>query len=352
MRYSEKVEALFAEIHQDVKDLLDPAKQKRTFPKKALTDFLNKKKIREQIQGNVPEVIRELAASDQKLNLVPTEILRTFFADQDIWDLLPDSIQNALAEDRDPRVPSQGSSDFVINRELGDWAEKMILAAINATEAGVKAVHYGRQDKLIAGQAGFDALYQEHHAELKAIGKRPDLLIFNDDTSPAESLVGRNAQDLTDIAKRAKAGFEVRSSQQAIHNDDRLAKLSFTPKIEDIAHVLRWIKIHNVPHFYVQVLFGRVYAIPFTKILEILKDSPKSKNYRVARLPQNQFKSTIYIPLSKGVLLSSNFEKPSNLTATTKELTNGRVVVVVTFAGGKIELNPEALNGLLRDAAN
>jgi len=100
----------------------------------------------------------------------------------------------------------------------------------------------------------------------------------------------------------------------------------------------------------VQVLFGRVYAISFTNILEVLKDSPKSGSYRIARLARNQFKSTIYIPLSKGKLLSSDFEEPKTLTASTKELSNGRVVVVVTFAGGKITLNKEVLTGLLGDA--
>ncbi len=351
MSYSKKIDKLLAGVHQDVKNLLDPAKQKRSYPKKALAGFLKKKKVRAKIEGKVPEAITALAGSKEDPVLVPTETLRTFFTDQDIWDLVPESVRKAVDEDRDPRVPTQGSSDFVINRELGDWAEGAVVAAVNEAALGVEAVRYGRADRLIAGEEGADKLFREHHAELKKIGKRPDLLIYKCDAVPKEDLAGKSAVDLTALAKQADAGFEVRSSQQAMKNDDRVDKLSFTPKIEDIHHVVRWIKIHDVPHFYVQVLFGRVYAIPFAKILEVLKDSPKSGSYRIARLARNQFKSTIYIPLSKGVLLSSNFKAPSTLTASTKELSNGRVVIVVTFAGGKIDLNKEALTGLLGDSA-
>lgn len=354
MCYSKKIENLLDEVHQDVKNLLDPEKQKRRFPKNArevLDRFLKKAKVRAKIKGETPKAITELAASKEDRVLVPTETLRTFFDSNDIWESLPKSVKNAIERERTSHPPNQATSDFAIHRELGDWAERAILDAVNNARIGFTAKHYGRTDRLLAGEKGFDALFQEHTEELKEIGKRPDLLLYKCGAVPNENFAEKKAAELTEFAKQANAGFEVRSSQQSMKDNSRVAKLSFTPKIEDIHHVFQWIKIHNVPHFYVQVLFGRVYAISFVRILEVLKDSPKSGTYRIESLPRNQFKSTIYIPLTEGVLLSSNFEEPTRLTATTKELSNGRIVVVVTFAGGKIDLNKEALTQLLGDAA-
>jgi hypothetical protein len=350
MSYFKKLEKLLGGVHLEVKNLLDPEKQKRSFPKKALAGFLKKKKISEKIEGSVPEEISTMTESKEKRVPVPSEALRTFFTDQDIWDLLPESVRKAIEGDRDPRLPNQATSDFAIHRELGDWAEREVLGAVNEAAIGFKAVQYGRTDRLLAGEKGSDLLFREHHAELKTMGKRPDLLLYTSAAAPVESFAGKKAADLTPLAKKAIAAFEVRASQQAIKTDARAEKLSFTPKIEDIYHVVRWIQIHEVPHFYVQVFFGRVYAIPFAKILKVLKDPPSTDGYRIAQLARNQFKSTIYIPLSEGVLLSSNFEAPTKLTASTEELTNGRIVVVVKFADGKITLNKEALTGLLGDS--
>jgi len=96
MSYYKEIEQLLAGVHPEVKDLLDPAKQKRRFPKTELAGFLKKKKIRAKINGEIPEAITKLAKSKEDRVLVPTETLRTFFTDQDIWDLVPDRIRKAL----------------------------------------------------------------------------------------------------------------------------------------------------------------------------------------------------------------------------------------------------------------
>ena len=44
--YVEVIRALRKEINSDVAALLDPAKQKRQFPKKGLEKFLKKKKVK------------------------------------------------------------------------------------------------------------------------------------------------------------------------------------------------------------------------------------------------------------------------------------------------------------------
>ncbi|MBN2487153.1 MAG: AccI family restriction endonuclease [Bacteroidales bacterium] len=80
---------------------------------------------------------------------------------------------------RDPaRTPTQASSNFITNKEQGDWAENLVFRAINDTSKNFVAVKYGKSDDLVAGEDGFDAFYQEFQDELDTIGKRPDILIF------------------------------------------------------------------------------------------------------------------------------------------------------------------------------
>jgi hypothetical protein len=345
--YAETIKNLYDGIHPDVAALLDPAQQKRRFPKKTLETFLTKKKVKKLLPENIPGAITNLVTSTEKLNLVPSELLRQFLTEHEAWDLLPDNLKKAIEGTQDPRAPTQGSSDFVINRELGDWAETVVLRAVNRTHLGITAVHYGRRDKLIAGEKSFDELYLEHMEELKALGKRPDILLYRANEAPRDRLEGTKAADLVELARGAIAGFEVRSSQQAITEDRPPEKLSFTPKVEDIDNVVRWIEHHGVPHFYVQVLFGRVYAIGFDAILQVLASSPKSEAYRIAKVARNQFKSTIYIPLDKGTCLSTAFTQPTELRASIKHLPTGRVIVIVEFAGGEVTLNEASLAQLI-----
>ena len=80
---------------------------------------------------------------------------------------------------RDPaRTPTQASSNFITNKEQGDWAENLVTRAINDISDNFVAVKYGKSDDLVAGEEGFDAFYQDFQNELDTIGKRPDLLIF------------------------------------------------------------------------------------------------------------------------------------------------------------------------------
>ena len=74
--------------------------------------------------------------------------------------------------------PTQASSNFITNKEQGDWAEDLIFRAVNETSKNYVAVRYGKSDDLIAGEDGFDEFYDDFQDELDTIGKRPDLLIF------------------------------------------------------------------------------------------------------------------------------------------------------------------------------
>src|SRR5690606_31716138 len=126
---------------------------------------------------------------------------------------------------------------------------------------GISPCRYGRRESLVAGDAGFDAFYCSYIRELRSLGRRPDILRF-DGAAPEGEIFNDAASEAAVMAARgAVAAFEVRSSQQSLLGGRDPADLSFTPKVEDIHNVVRWISRHGVPHYYVQVLFGAVYAI-------------------------------------------------------------------------------------------
>jgi hypothetical protein len=127
-----------------------------------------------------------------------------------------------------PRVrsspPTQASSEFITNREQGDWAERLILQAINKTNQNFVAVRYGRADQCVAGEQGFEEFYESYQDELDRIGKRPDLLIFKTEDYDYDWSfdISRLPGDLLDgIVPKAVAGLEVRSSSFLIEQYDK-----------------------------------------------------------------------------------------------------------------------------------
>lgn len=105
------------------------------------------------------------------------------------------------------RVPTMASSEFLTNKQQGDWAEQVVFNAINDHSSEYIAVQYGRSESLAAGDEGFDDFYRHYQDELNTIGKRPDILIFK------KSDVANQSIDLVDaIVSKAVAAIEVRSS--------------------------------------------------------------------------------------------------------------------------------------------
>jgi type II restriction enzyme len=111
--------------------------------------------------------------------------------------------------------PTQASSNFITNKEQGDWAEDLIFRAINETSRNYVAIRYGKSDDLIAGDEGFDKFYNEFQDELDTIGKRPDLLIFykeDFDSYLGYDISKINHTQIEDYVRKAIAGLEIRSS--------------------------------------------------------------------------------------------------------------------------------------------
>jgi len=106
------------------------------------------------------------------------------------------------------RPPTMANSEFLTNKEQGDWAERIVFKAINEFSEDYFAVQYGRSESIAAGDEGFADFYMEYQNELNAIGKRPDILIFKISDFSTRSIDIEN----DDHVRLAVAALEVRSS--------------------------------------------------------------------------------------------------------------------------------------------
>lgn len=331
------------------------------------------------------------------------------------------------------RTPTQASSNFITNKEQGDWAENLIIRAINENSKNYVAIKYGKSDDLVAGEEGFDRFYQEFQTELDTIGKRPDLLIFNKadfDKNLGLDISQIPHNKITEYVKKAIAGIEVRSSaflidryeeamqartamftQRALQIKDKILTeypdilqhpsrqsyidlligittntlnvtdfrvpnwssterliqvkdlfkdlktalkeiqkrdyLSITPKVEDIKVVHKWIETFNVPHFYFQVFFDKVYGISFEQILQIISDSDnEGVIFSVETDTKNQNKTTIKVNSKSGIPIASKVDEPLH-ESIRKEMDRGRLLFYVTFKGGTAYLDLENLKTIL-----
>jgi hypothetical protein len=335
---------------------------------------------------------------------------------------VPSTIVDWSVERVRSKAPTQAFSEFLTNREQGDWAERLVLKAINDLSDELVAVHYGRSDTRIAGEEGFQQFYEEYQDELDTIGKRPDILILkkSDYQNEWNYNISNLPKDQLDIlVPKAIAGIEVRSSSFLIdkydaeiqrkqnslkelalstrniilenyddlltdawrnllrsinetnlsiisyrvpnrRSSERLVELtnlfknlkdaltsiqkrdflSITPKVEDLKVVYLWTQTYNVPHFYFQVFFDKVYGISFKKILELIADSSnEGQNFFLEGGDvKNQNKATIKINSKIGKEIAYKVDFP-NHRSQVKELDRGRLLFHVTFDGGIAYLN-------------
>lgn len=346
---------------------------------------------------------------------------------------VPSSIIDFSIERTPARVPTQVSSNFITNKQQGDWAENIIFEAINIQCDDYVAVRYGKSDDLIAGDDSFPEFFQDFQRELDEIGKRPDILVFRkkDFNENLGFDISKLPHDeINDYVKKAIAGLEIRSSaflidqyelamnikqqenltkalriksdilinyndllmhekrkgyidilnkldENTIHmldfrsppwsSSDRLIELkslfkelkscisefqkrdylSITPKVEDIKVVHKWIETFNVPHFYFQVFFDKVYGISFENILSIISNSDnEGKIFSIEQDNKNQNKTTIKINSKSGIEIGSKVDEPDHQSVR-KEMARGRLLFYVSFKGGKAYLDMGNLSNLL-----
>lgn len=344
---------------------------------------------------------------------------------KDIINNICNTIHTGLIDFNEPRseasMPTQASSEFITNKQQGDWAEDVLFRAINDNSENIVAVRYGKSDDLVAGDAGFEKFFNEYQAELDTIGKRPDILLFKKevfDASLGYDISSKPSNEIGDYVSKAIAGIEVRSSAFLINkyteeanrvvreNTERAIEiknivlaqyidlleqkrpeliailqqidevsvrtldfrsatwrssqrlqelsamlseikkclkaiqkrnsLSITPKVEDLKVVYKWIMTYNVPHFYVQVFFDKVYGVSFQHILELVSNPDlEGVAYSVITHDKDNNKSEIEIKLNQCWSIGDVKELP---TMFTKETSNKKASYTC-FEGGKIAVN-------------
>lgn len=345
------------------------------------------------------------------------------------------NIHTGLIDFSEPRseasMPTQVSSEFITNKQQGDWAEDVIFRAINNNSQNIVAVRYGKSDDLVAGDPGFEKFFNDYQEELDTIGKRPDILLFKkEDFNPKLGLDISHVKSsvLDDYVSKAIAGIEVRSSAFLInkYNEEanrvvrknteyaltlkndifenyrelleqkrpelitlleqldeisvrtidfrvpswrssqqlqelsyRLSEikkcfktiqkrnsLSITPKVEDLKVVHKWIMTYNVPHFYVQVFFDKIYGVSFKHILELISNPDlEDDKYFIEQDTKNQNKTTIKIPSQDGACLAQAVTEPDHHSVR-KELNKGRLLFYVKFDGGEAYLDKKNFDSL------
>lgn len=278
---------------------------------------------------------------------------------------IPQSIVNFGAARKRGTPPTQAFSDFLTHSEQGDWAELLFFNSLKNSNIPYIPVRYGKSDKITAGDPGFREFYINYQDELDSIGKRPDILLFNSADYRAEwanDISSLSQEQFFTIVPLAVAGIEVRSSAyltKKFVSKRQRPFLSFTPKVEDLLVVQKWINTFNVPHYYVQVFFDAIYVIPFVEIMLLLKSAnfivrgskvsgviDNELAFIIEKNPKNQFKETIHIFLNQGHLLCEDIELPE-LVGKKKELPGGRLLHYVTFTGGKAKIDESVLLSLI-----
>jgi hypothetical protein len=132
-------------------------------------------------------------------------------------------------------APTQAFSEFLTNREQGDWAERLVFQAINGMSKNFIAVQYGKSDNKVAGEPGFTEFYESYQDELDSIGKRPDLLVFrvsDYDKSWGGSIANLERDKLDVIVPKAVAGLEIRSSSFLIDKYDQFMRERFETNLK------------------------------------------------------------------------------------------------------------------------
>jgi len=150
---------------------------------------------------------------------------------------VPTTIVDWSIERKRGTPPTQAFSEFLTNREQGDWAESLVLRSINSLSKNYKAIQYGRSQNLVAGEEGFKKFYEEYQDELESIGKRPDILLFSKDNYKEEwgnDISELSNEQLSHIVPKATAGIEVRSSAFLVEEYDTHMKIRREKLIEQV----------------------------------------------------------------------------------------------------------------------
>lgn len=261
-------------------------------------------------------------------------------------------------------VPTDARSEFLANRALGDWAEKSLAQAVRRAFTNWGVAHYGQSDAMSAGDSGFKEFYLQQLEQVRKCGKRPDLLLFDDQSILASvpnhdiSMLSLEMSD--EFAKHAFASIEVRSSKvealryMEVRQQDRIAGRgnsatretpSFTVKAEDLVIVYRWIERYQISQTYCQVFFDSVFGMNFLDIFEWIG----REKFKIDNPDKSQGKATILIPITEGGLIG-RFHHTPNQTVRPKISRLGRhdTYIEPIFEADNLKIESKILHEMIR----
>jgi hypothetical protein len=257
---------------------------------------------------------------------------------------------------RNPTVPTDARSEFLANRAMGDWAERMLAAALLSALPEWKVVRYGDTDRIAAGHPEFKSRYLAGLEETRIYGKRPDLLLFPAAIPVDSDLTARSSGETEATVKQAVSAVEVRSSKfdaltymevRQRQRDSGKTGIrqtpSFTVKVEDLVIVFRWIERHGVPQSYCQVFFDSVFAINFLDIFDAIAGG---EGCVIETPAKSQEKATIMIPITRGLQVGKATSLPA-FTAEHRVTELGRHDAYVVPQGGGFVLEPQKIRQVL-----
>lgn len=257
---------------------------------------------------------------------------------------------------RKPTVPTDARSEFLANRAMGDWAERMLADALLRALPEWKVAQYGDTNRIAAGHPEFRSSYLAGLEGTRQYGKRPDLLLFPASASVAADLSTRSHSECEAVAKQAIAAIEVRSSKfealtyMAVRQRQRAKGKaagretpSFTVKVEDLLIVYRWLERCRVPESYCQVFFDSVFAINFLGIFSIIATG---SGYSIETPEKSQVKATIMIPITSGTQVGRATAMPT-FAAEHRVTALGRHDAYVVPQGGGFELDAAEMKKVL-----
>jgi hypothetical protein len=253
-------------------------------------------------------------------------------------------------------VPQPARSEFLENRAQGDWAETLVAQAVRA--AGLGATQYGATDDIQSDEDGFKEFFTLQVQEVRAQGKRPDLLIAQSCCVLPPSVSGLPAAERDTWVQRAFASVEVRSSRYKAlryiavkrlrkeRGDKNVGQMAtnFTVKVEDLEIMYRWIELHRLPQAYVQVFFDSVFGLNVRYLLEVIASWPS--DLKLVEPTKSQGKPTIFIPITYGEQIGEMVQPPT-FAAGVKETPLGQLNAYVIPQGGELRLERERLMRIL-----
>ena len=359
MNYYDRIRELTKNVPVQLVDFEQPRDHART-PTQASSNFITNKEQGDQAENLVTRAINETANNFVAVKYGKSDDL---VAGEDGFDTFYQDFQTELDTiGKRPDLLIFKKSDFDIrlgfdisqipHHQITDYVKKAI-AGIEVRSSAFLIDRYETAMELrtakftqIALQTK-DKILAEYSDDLQHPSRQNYIDLLNGITHTTLNLTDFRVPSWSSSDRLIEVKDLFRQLKTAIKEIQKRDYLSITPKVEDIKVVYKWIETFNVPHFYFQVFFDKVYGISFEQILHIISDSDnEGVVFSVETDTKNQNKTTIKINSKSGTPIASKVDEPTH-ESVRKEMDRGRLLFYVTFKGGTAYLDINNLRTIL-----